>query len=126
MVKQNDKNYKLNKSTTTHHPQAIYTSRLLDFENLPEPKNANDNSKKINEKPFNATKITNTSSKNIKENKSVFQKKIIKDNKNENLTKIDKYGRELPIFGDKLDLRIPEDDAKKNMQKHNNKKSFKK
>ena len=26
----------------TTHPQAIYTSRLLDFKNLPEPKNAND------------------------------------------------------------------------------------
>jgi serine/threonine protein kinase len=25
------------------HPQAIYTSRLLDFKNLPEPKNADDN-----------------------------------------------------------------------------------
>ncbi len=25
------------------HPQAVYTSRLLDFKNLPEPKNANNN-----------------------------------------------------------------------------------
>ena len=24
------------------HPQAVYTSRLLDFKNLPEPKNVND------------------------------------------------------------------------------------
>ncbi|CAB5363482.1 unnamed protein product [Rhizophagus irregularis] len=24
------------------HPQAVYTSKLLDFKNLPEPKNAND------------------------------------------------------------------------------------
>ena len=24
------------------HPQAVYTSRLLDFKNLPEPKNADD------------------------------------------------------------------------------------
>ncbi|UZO26944.1 uncharacterized protein OCT59_019154 [Rhizophagus irregularis] len=28
---------------TTHPQQAIYTSRLLDFENLPEPKNADNN-----------------------------------------------------------------------------------
>ena len=27
----------------TTHPQAIYISRLLNFENLPEPKNADDN-----------------------------------------------------------------------------------
>src|SRR5436853_5979025 len=27
----------------TTHPQAIYTSRLLDFKNLPEPKNADNN-----------------------------------------------------------------------------------
>ena len=27
----------------TTHPQAIYTSRLLDFKNLPEPKNADSN-----------------------------------------------------------------------------------
>ena len=27
----------------TTHSQAVYTSRLLDFKNLPEPKNANDN-----------------------------------------------------------------------------------
>ena len=27
----------------TTHAQAIYTSRLLDFKNLPEPKNADDN-----------------------------------------------------------------------------------
>ena len=27
----------------TTHAQAVYTSRLLDFKNLPEPKNANDN-----------------------------------------------------------------------------------
>jgi hypothetical protein len=32
-------------SSTLSHPQAIYTSRLLDFKNLPEPQN----SKKINE-----------------------------------------------------------------------------
>ncbi|CAB5185736.1 unnamed protein product [Rhizophagus irregularis] len=25
------------------HPQAVYTSKLLDFKNLPEPKNADDN-----------------------------------------------------------------------------------
>uniref|UniRef100_U9TS71 Uncharacterized protein n=1 Tax=Rhizophagus irregularis (strain DAOM 181602 / DAOM 197198 / MUCL 43194) TaxID=747089 RepID=U9TS71_RHIID len=25
------------------HPQAVYTSRLLDFKNLPEPKNADNN-----------------------------------------------------------------------------------
>ena len=28
--------------TYTTHPQAIYTSRLLNFKNLPEPKNADD------------------------------------------------------------------------------------
>ena len=27
----------------TTHPQAVYTSRLLDYKNLPEPNNANDN-----------------------------------------------------------------------------------
>ncbi|CAB4379995.1 unnamed protein product [Rhizophagus irregularis] len=27
----------------TTHPQAVYTSRLLDFNNLPEPKNADNN-----------------------------------------------------------------------------------
>ena len=30
------------KLTYTTHPQAIYTSRLLNFKNLPEPKNADD------------------------------------------------------------------------------------
>ncbi|EXX74727.1 Cdc15p [Rhizophagus irregularis DAOM 197198w] len=29
--------------TNMTHPQAVYTSRLLDFKNLPEPKNANNN-----------------------------------------------------------------------------------
>ena len=29
--------------TYTTHAQAVYTSRLLDFKNLPEPKNADDN-----------------------------------------------------------------------------------
>jgi hypothetical protein len=53
MHKQNNKyNKKIDKSTTTLsfdvHPQTIYTSRLLDFKNLPEPKNADDNTKKIN------------------------------------------------------------------------------
>ena len=46
-------NKKLSFSTTTllstnilsytTHAQAVYTSRLLDFKNLPEPKNADDN-----------------------------------------------------------------------------------
>ncbi|RGB27723.1 hypothetical protein C1646_768730 [Rhizophagus diaphanus] len=31
------------------HPQAIYTSRLLDFKNLPEPKNANDDDLKYSD-----------------------------------------------------------------------------
>ena len=31
--------------TYTTHPQAIYTSRLLNFNNLPEPKNADNNEK---------------------------------------------------------------------------------
>ena len=30
------------KLTYTTHPQAIYTSRLLNFKNLPEPKNVDD------------------------------------------------------------------------------------
>jgi len=29
--------------TYVTHPQAIYTSRLLNYKNLPEPKNAGDN-----------------------------------------------------------------------------------
>ena len=33
-------------SYTTHH-QAIYTSRLLDFKNLPEPKNADSNNNSL-------------------------------------------------------------------------------
>ena len=38
------KNLSLNDTelTYTTHPQAIYTSRLLNFKNLPEPKNADD------------------------------------------------------------------------------------
>ena len=32
----------LTKSPYATHPQAVYTSKILDFENLPEPKNADD------------------------------------------------------------------------------------
>ncbi|CAB4420034.1 unnamed protein product [Rhizophagus irregularis] len=33
----------------TTHPQAVYTSRLLDFKNLPEPKNADNNDLKYSD-----------------------------------------------------------------------------
>lgn len=61
MSKQNGND---NKKSIETHPEAIYTSRLLNFKNLPEPKNADDDTTKINKKLSNATKITNTSSKN--------------------------------------------------------------
>jgi hypothetical protein len=63
--------YKNNKSKATHshnieiHPQAIYYSRLLDFKNLPEPKNADNNTTKIN-----ASKLEKTSHKPVNELKS--------------------------------------------------------
>ncbi|RIA84299.1 kinase-like domain-containing protein [Glomus cerebriforme] len=41
---------------TTHH-QAIYTSRLLDFNNLPKPKNANDGEEYSNSTMFDFTKL---------------------------------------------------------------------
>jgi hypothetical protein len=46
---QHDKsNKKIDKTTTTlSHTQEIYTARLLDFKNLPEPKIADDNPKII-------------------------------------------------------------------------------
>ena len=36
----------------TTHPQAVYTSRLLDFKNLPEPKNTGDSLEMGNWNPF--------------------------------------------------------------------------
>ena len=41
--KQPTKSSKNSKLTYTTHPQAIYTSKLLNFNNLPEPKNADNN-----------------------------------------------------------------------------------
>ncbi|UZO16272.1 uncharacterized protein OCT59_007661 [Rhizophagus irregularis] len=39
------------------HPQAIYTSKLLDFKNLPEPKNSNDNNDLLGNKYSESVKI---------------------------------------------------------------------
>ncbi len=36
----------------TTHSQAIYTSRLLDFKNLPKPKNAIDNNNNLSETEY--------------------------------------------------------------------------
>jgi hypothetical protein len=81
--------------SSENHSGAIYTSRLLDFKNLPKPKNADENSKKIDKKSSNDNN----------------------DRKNQNLTKIDDQDRELPNWDEK-DLIIPEP----KMQKQKNKK----
>jgi hypothetical protein len=88
------------------HPKAVYTSRLLDFKNLPEPKNAENDSIRINKKLSNAAKINNTSLLNVHDNK--VQIKINDDRKNQNLTKFDKLGNEWPVWEDEKDLTIPE------------------
>jgi hypothetical protein len=58
-------NKKLDKSTSTlphnTHPQAITTSRILNFKNLPEPKNADDCLS------FNSSKSKKTSYKTVKD-----------------------------------------------------------
>ena len=83
MKRQNQKKPQTEPLSYTIHPQAVYTARLLDFKNLPEPKNADDNdgnSLRINRKKQNLT----------------------------NVTRIGKDGREYPIFEDEYTLKIPE------------------
>ena len=41
----------------TTHPQAVYTSKLLDFKNLPEPKNADDYDYSSPEMEFSGNEI---------------------------------------------------------------------
>ncbi|CAB4403384.1 unnamed protein product [Rhizophagus irregularis] len=41
-IKENKLKNKINENQSKNHPQAIYTSRLLNFENLPEPVNSTD------------------------------------------------------------------------------------
>ncbi|RGB35521.1 kinase-like domain-containing protein [Rhizophagus diaphanus] len=63
----NKKSFSTVQSSFSHttHPQAVYTSRLLDFKNLPEPKNAdkNDDLEYSNSLKMDFTKLNITNSK---------------------------------------------------------------
>jgi len=54
-----------NNSSFQIHPQAVYTSRLLDFKNLPEPQN----SKEINEKFYSNSLVFDFGQMNLNDNR---------------------------------------------------------